>query len=198
MKSTPLRALSALSAMIVAGCAAPPASAPVAAPPGYLEEARGLAATVPANLLKVLTAELDRGGPAGAIEVCRDKAPEMARAASQRSGWNVRRASLRNRNPKGVPDAWERAALERFDAQAAAGVPGPTLETYQVISEDGKPFFRYAKALPTQPLCVQCHGPADKLTEPVKAKLQALYPNDRATGYQSGQIRGALFLKKPI
>jgi len=191
------RALSVLGVMLIAGCAAPP-PAQVAAPPGYLDEARGIAATVPVNLLTVLTAELNRSGPAGAIEVCRDKAPEMARAASQRTGWGVRRASLKNRNPDGVPDAWERAALERFDAQAAAGVAGSTLETYQVVSEDGKPYFRYAKALPTQALCVQCHGAADKLSEPVKAKLQALYPNDRATGYEPGQIRGALFLKKPI
>lgn len=197
MKYPVSRAVPALAALLLAGCAAPP-PAPVAAPPGYLEDARKLAATVPANLLTVLTAELNRTGPAGAIEVCRDKAPEMARAASERSGWNVRRASLRNRNPKGVPDTWERAALERFDAQAAAGVAAPTLETYQVVSENGRQMFRYAKALPTQSLCVQCHGPVDKLSEPVKAKLRALYPNDRATGYEPGQIRGALFLKKPI
>ncbi|HLS56069.1 MAG TPA: DUF3365 domain-containing protein [Zeimonas sp.] len=197
MKHPVARAVPALAALLLAGCAAPP-PAQVAAPPGYLEDARKLAATVPANLLTVLSAELNRSGPAGAIEVCRDKAPAMARAASERSGWDVRRASLRNRNPKGVPDAWERTALERFDAQAAAGAAAPTLETYQVVSEGGRQVFRYAKALPTQPLCVQCHGPVDKLSEPVKARLRALYPNDRATGYEPGQIRGALFLKKPI
>ncbi len=175
MKHQVTRAIPALAALLLAGCAAAP-SEPVAAPPGYLDQARNLAATVPANLLAVLTDELNRSGAAGAIEVCREKAPQMARAASERSGWNVRRASLRNRNPKGVPDAWERAALERFDAQAAAG----------------------AAPLPTQPLCVQCHGSADKLSEPVKQKLRALYPADRATGYEPGQIRGALFLKKPI
>ncbi|MCL4185443.1 MAG: DUF3365 domain-containing protein [Burkholderiaceae bacterium] len=191
------RVLPVLAVLLVAGCAAPP-PAPVAAPPGYLDEARGIAAMVPANLLQVLTAELERGGPAGAIEVCRDKAPEMARAASARTGWNVRRASLRNRNPKGVPDAWERAVLERFDAQAAAGASGATLETHQVVTEDGKPYFRYAKALPTQALCVQCHGDPATLGTAVKARLQALYPDDRATGYAPGQIRGALFLKKPI
>ncbi|MCZ7562223.1 MAG: DUF3365 domain-containing protein [Burkholderiaceae bacterium] len=191
------RAIPALAALLLAGCAAAPTE-PVAAPPGYLDQARNLAATVPANLLTVLTDELNRSGPAGAIEVCREKAPQMARAASERSGWNVRRASLRNRNPKGVPDAWERAALERFDTQAAAGAAAPTLETWQVVDEGGRQVFRYAKALPTQPLCVQCHGSVDKLSEPVKAKLQALYPADRATGYQPGQIRGALFLKKPI
>lgn len=196
MKPTVSLAMPALAALVLGGCAATPA--PVAAPPGYLEQARNLAATVPANLLGVLSAELNRTGPAGAIEVCSVKAPQMAQAASQKSGWNVRRASLRNRNPKGVPDPWERTALERFDSQVAAGVAASTLETWQVVTENGKPVFRYAKALPTQPLCVQCHGPTAMLSEPVKTKLHALYPNDRGTGFTPGQIRGALFLKKPI
>lgn len=191
------RAIPVFAALLITGCGVSP-PAPIAAPPRYLDEARNLAATVPANLLAVLTDELNRSGPAGAIEVCRDKAPKMARAASERTGWNVRRASLRNRNPKGVPDPWERAALERFDAQAASGVAGSALETWQVVTEDGRQVFRYAKALPTQEMCVQCHGSAAQLSEPAKAKLRELYPNDRATGYEPGQIRGALFLKKPI
>ena len=40
----------------------------------------------------------------------------MAKAASEQSGWTIKRVSLRNRNPKAVPDAWERAALEEFDS----------------------------------------------------------------------------------
>lgn len=193
MKPIALAAAPFLAGALLAGCASVPE--PSASDVG---EARAIAAKVPASLLAVLSDELQRGSPAGAIDACRVRAPEMARNASQQTGWNVRRASLRNRNPKGVPDAWERGVLERFDAQAAAGVAGSTLETWQVVDEGGRQVFRYAKALPTQALCVQCHGSADKLSEPVKAKLRALYPNDRATGYEPGQIRGALFLKKPI
>ncbi|MRR09746.1 DUF3365 domain-containing protein, partial [bacterium] len=32
----------------------------------------------------------------------------------------------------------------------------------------------------------------------VKAKLAELYPEDKATGYSAGQIRGAMTLKKPL
>ena len=167
-------------------------------PGADLAQAREIAGTVPASLLAVLKAELEQNGPEGAIGACRDKAPAMARAASEKTGWQVRRASLRNRSPKGVPDAWERSVLMRFDASAAAGAEPATLEVHELVNEDGKTWVRYAKALPTQTLCVQCHGATDKLSDPVKARLQTLYPDDHATGYEPGQIRGALFLRKPL
>ena len=66
---------------------------------------------VPPKLLQVLTEEIAKGGPASAIEVCNVKAPQMAKAASEQTGWMVKRVSLQNRNPKAVPDAWERACL---------------------------------------------------------------------------------------
>ena len=39
----------------------------------------------------------------------------MAKTASEQTGWAIRRVSLKNRNPKAVPDAWERETLEEFD-----------------------------------------------------------------------------------
>jgi hypothetical protein len=122
----------------------------------------------------------------------------MARAASEQTGWNVRRVSLRNRNPKAVPDPWERAVLEDFDRRAAAKESPATLEKAEITTLDGKVVQRYMRALPTLPLCTQCHGAADKLSPAVTAKLKALYPADRATGYAVGEIRGAMTLVRPV
>jgi hypothetical protein len=139
-----------------------------------------------------------RSGPEGAIEVCRDKAPQMARAASEETGWAIRRVSLNNRNPKAVPDAWERAVLEDFDRRAAAGEAPGTLEKGELVTEAGQKTYRYMKALPTAELCLGCHGAPASLSPAVRAKLAALYPQDKAVGYSAGQIRGAITLKKPL
>lgn len=163
-----------------------------------LAEARSVATSVPPKLLAVLQEEIAKGGPEGAIDVCRVKAPQMAKEASGTTGWNIRRVSLRNRNPKAVPDAWERAALEEFDRRAAAGENPATLDKGEVVVEDGVRSYRYIKALPTQPLCVACHGPADQLSPAVKAKLAQHYPNDLATGYSPGQIRGAMTIRRAL
>jgi hypothetical protein len=166
--------------------------------PAWVGEARKVAGSVPPKLLAVLTEEIGKNGPEGAILVCRDKAPQLAKAASDETGWSVRRVSLRNRNPRAVPDGWERAALEDFDRRAAAGESATTLEKAEIVTEGGKQSYRYMRALPTQSLCLNCHGSPEQLTPAVMEKLKALYPDDKAVGYRPGDIRGAMTIRKPV
>lgn len=188
-------AAAALAAMGLGmlGCTTP---APVEAP--WVAQARGVAVAVPPKLLNVLRAEIDRSGPEGAIEVCREEAPKMARAASEQSGWAVRRVSLRNRNPKAVPDAWERAALESFDRRVAAQEPQAPLERAEAVQENGQTVQRYIRALPVAELCTSCHGLPQDLKPAVSAKLKALYPDDHGVGYKVGDIRGAITLRRVV
>lgn len=170
----------------------------LAADDPMLAEARSVASAIPPKLLNVLQEEIANGGSVQAIGVCRDKAPAMAKEASEKSGWAIRRVSLKNRNPKAVPDPWEKSVLEDFDYRAAAGENPATIEKGEAVTIDGKPFYRYMKALPTQQICVQCHGPEANLPTGIKHKLKELYPDDRATGYEPGSIRGAITIKKPL
>lgn len=163
-----------------------------------LEEARGVASSIPPKLLTVLEEEIKKGGPEGAIGVCREKAPAMAKAASEKTGWAIRRVSLKNRNPKAVPDAWEEAVLKDFDKRTAAGEKPTGLEKGEVVTVDGKKMYRYMKALPTQDLCLQCHGTPDRISPATQAKLKELYPNDKGVGYGPAEIRGAITIKKPL
>lgn len=163
-----------------------------------LEEARKVASSIPPKLLEVLDEELRKGGPENAIGVCREKAPQMAKAASEKTGWAIRRVSLKNRNPKAVPDAWEKGVLEEFDRRAAAGDKPTGLEKGELLTVDGQQVYRYMKALPTQDLCLQCHGTADRISPAVQAKLLEHYPNDKAVGYSAAEIRGAITIRKPL
>lgn len=192
--------LACACASLVAGCSSSStgSAAQTAPEPGWVEGARDVAMSVPPKLVSKLTATIDKSGPAQAVEVCKEDAPKMARAASEQSGWTVRRVSLKNRNPKAVPDAWERETLEQFDRQRAAGADPADLERWTLVTENGQTVRRYMKALPTGTLCLQCHGPADKLGQGVAERLATLYPQDKATGYALGQIRGAMTLSQPV
>lgn len=163
-----------------------------------LEEARTVATSVPPRLLQVLQREIERGGPVGAITACRDFAPQIARTASAESGWAIRRVSLKNRNPRAVPDDWERSVLEQFEQRAAAGETPASLERGEIVGKGETAEYRYMKALPTQPLCLSCHGSTGDISPAVRARLAELYPDDRATGYRVGDIRGAITLRKPL
>jgi hypothetical protein len=185
-----------IAGLVAQAFAAQPVLAQVADLP-WVGDARAVAMSVPPKLLSVLQEEIARSGPEGAIATCRDQAPALARAASEQSGWNVRRVSLRNRNPKAVPDAWERATLEDFDRRAAANEPAGKLERADVVQEDGRAVQRYMRALPTIELCTTCHGTPDRLSAAVSARLKEFYPDDRAVGYRVGDIRGAITLRRP-
>jgi hypothetical protein len=160
------------------------------------QQMREVAAKMPVKLLDVLKDEVAKGGPAAAISVCREKAPAMAKSISESTGMQIRRVSLKNRNAKAVPDEWERSVLEDFDRRAQAGENPATLEAVATVTENGKPVRRYMKALPTQELCLMCHG--ENIGADVATKLKDLYPEDKAVGYQAKQVRGAITIKKPF
>jgi hypothetical protein len=184
-----------LLTITLAGCASTPSPMTVA---GLNDDARKTAGGLIQTLGGELKAAMTAGGPAQAIGVCKERAPKIAAEAAARTGMQIKRVSLKNRNPKGVPDAWETEALAGLEQRLAAGEKPETLDTHGVVrTPDGK-VFRYAKALVTQPVCVNCHGAAESLSPEVKAKLAAEYPDDKAVGYAPGMIRGVLSIKKAL
>jgi hypothetical protein len=72
------------------------------------------------------------------------------------------------------------------------------MEFAEVVTEPQGKYLRYMKAIPTQDVCLKCHGAPDTIAQPVKDILGAEYPKDKATGYTLGQIRGAVSIKKPM
>lgn len=143
-----------------------------------------------------LKGAIERDGPAGAIGVCHEAAPRIAAELGARSGWTIRRTSLKGRNPAAAPSAYERTALEDFQARLSGGAEIPTLVRAETVTEDGGKVFRLTKAIPTGELCLNCHGGA--LKPEVEAKLDALYPGDAATGHTIGDLRGAFSLAKRL
>lgn len=157
-------------------------------------EAAGAAAEYGKTLLGAVKAALETTGPVGAIGFCKEKAPEIAAEQSQRSGWRIRRTSLKPRNPVAAPDAFERATLEDFAARIAAGAPVAGLVRTATVETDAGRVFRFVKAIPTGEPCLLCHG--SNLKPDVVAALQRLYPDDRATGFEAGDMRGAFTLAR--
>jgi Protein of unknown function (DUF3365) len=183
----------ALPVFILAGCASGPSAEQQAVMVGDARKAAG-------SLIQQLGGELKQAmsteGPEGAISVCKVKAPQIAAAVSRQSGFDVKRVSPKNRNPNGAPDAWEAQAQTTLEKRLAAGEEPETLDTWQIVDTPSGKQFRYAKAIPVQPVCLVCHG--EVIPDGVKARLAADYPNDKATGYQVGMLRGIISVQRPL
>jgi len=146
-----------------------------------------------------LKRELASGDPAGAIRVCSEVAPGIANRISLANGWRVTRVGTRVRNAMlGTPDAWEQRVLAQFAKRAGAGEDYAKMDHSEIVEEPAGRYFRYMKAIGTQPLCLTCHGDEATIPPKVAETLAELYPHDRATGYAPGELRGAVSIKQPL
>lgn len=160
--------------------------------PDRAEQGRAIAAQFGAELRAELQAAMTEGGPLAAIRVCNEDAPRIARAAAEQSGAEVGRTSNRVRNPANGPDEHEKGVLVEFAEEIAAGANEQVPERLDVLA-DGR--VRFMSAIVTQPPCLACHG--EQLAPPVAAAIDALYPEDQATGYRVGELRGAFTITWP-
>ena len=163
------------------------------------DESRAIAILIVNQVRDELVREMERTSPMRAITVCKYSVPEITSNISRQKGMRVTRVALRPRNPSlGEPDVWEQRVLLDFEKRVAKGEKADVLEYHEIVSEPSGQFFRYMKSIAVSQPCLLCHGPAEQLSEGVRAQLRQEYPNDRAVEYRLGQVRGAVSVKKPL
>ena len=164
----------------------------------HVQESRALTKKLFVKLKHALVTGMKAGGPSTAITACNVQAQPITKAASKRrTGLNIRRTSLRLRNPKNAPDAWEIRVLEQFEARFSAGEDPSQVEYHEVVEQpgDGR-LFRYMKAIPASKPCMVCHG--ELVAPDVLKTIRDLYPYEQATGFKPGDLRGAFSVTREL
>ena len=147
------------------------------------------------TLVGRLTAALEDGGAAHAVEFCEQEALPLTRMveAGLEGGLSLKRTSFRYRNPMNAPDSAEELALRFFeDAMLDTGAR-PT-HFLQRISEKE---IRFYQPLYLGEVCLQCHGNPEDMDPAVLEKLEEVYPTDLAKGYEAGDFRGVVRVSVP-
>ncbi len=160
-----------------------------------IQEAQAAISAFAAALKAELTSAMQQGGPLKAIEVCHTNARTVSENVSAEKGLQLSRVSLRNRNPQNAPENWQIPILESFEQRRVAGENPNALDWSEIVEVNGISRFRYVKAIPTGGMCLQCHG--TRISPEVSTALQSLYPEDKATGFSEGDIRGAFVVTQP-
>ena len=120
-----------------------------------------------------------------AIKVCKEMAPGLTGTYNNHST-TIGRTGIRVRNAANAPDALEKPQLEYFQKLFEEGKP---LKPKLVADEKG--MVHYFKPILLQPLCLNCHGNEELDISPaVLAMLKKEYPEDKATGFAAGDLRG--------
>ncbi len=163
-----------------------------------LRAAQELALRIIEETRELMQVEVRARGPAGALQQCSQIALGLARQ-HEKEGWRVRRVSVKYRNSADAPDAYEARVLDEFAALKAKGELQVDTEHAEVVTEQGRQYLRYMKPIVMgSPVCLSCHGGPEEIHPDVKAELQRLYPDDKATGYRVADLRGAVSVKIPL
>lgn len=137
------------------------------------------------DLKLALTTGMQKG-PLNAISVCKDEAPAIAASLSSEE-IQMGRTSHRLRNPDNSAPEWVDAALQSYLDEDYDRTPR------LVPLQNGR--VGYVEAIETQPLCLACHG--NVLAPEVAAHIEGTYPNDEATGFGVGDLRGVFWVEYP-
>lgn len=130
------------------------------------------------GLMGALTAATAGGDFAAGVNACSTQAPAIAEQLQVASGGfevRVGRTSERLRNPANAAPDWVAAAMATPEP-AGAWSNGSRVGALTPI--------------PTGALCVNCHGATEQLAPGVADVVARLYPDDRATGFAEGDLRG--------
>jgi hypothetical protein len=188
--------LAALAACSSTPPPAPAATAP-AAVPAPRERAQAAAKEFSTTLKAALSAQMAQGGTVAAIGFCHEEAPKIAAHVGATHGVRLGRVAVdgRTRNPANAASAWQAEGLAAFKAQVAAGTPPAELVR---VAEAGLPdgvAVRMMRGIAVEPVCLACHGKA--LSPETATALRRHYPDDAATGFDAGDLRGALWVEVP-
>ena len=159
----------------------------------HLALAETNANTKGAELLKPfkqqLQTALQDGMKKGVIETisaCQIEAPKIAYELSKQ-GIKVGRTSHKLRNPNNTAPAWVTPVLADYLANSESAFPRSIAIDAQTSG--------YVEPIKIKPLCLSCHG--EQLADSVASKIAALYPEDRATGFRVGDLRGVFWIEFP-
>ena len=191
MKSQRVLAFAVLciAGLTLPACAKSEPQAEVTVPPvdpAFVEGARAASNRLRMELQQELGAAMQEGGAVAAIQVCHTRAAQIAADVSASTDLDVQRVSTRSRNSLNHADAVEEAVIAQFERRPAF------VDTSFV--HNGQPVYMRAIRIESA-TCLACHGPTDAFAPELQIELAVHYPDDQATGFAAGDVRGAFVVK---
>jgi hypothetical protein len=136
-------------------------------------------------------------GVLSAARFCANKSLKEIKKLSGELGKDIsiKRISLFNRNPDSYPKESEIGILKAFTLIERADAYLPK-QIVQLVTEDT--YKVYSASTMSSRTCKKCHGPKEKVNPEVQKLFEDKYPEDKAYGFKSGQVRGAVIITVKI
>lgn len=139
--------------------------------------------------LQTRLVELLPKGPAGALDVCRREAYAIAADISLQQGFSMGRTSHKLRNPQNAPKPWAAAIVAANAGKKAADVKAWAVDLGDQVG--------VLQPIPMGEACALCHATPSWMPKEVADAIKQGYPNDQATGFKPGDLRGWIWVEVP-
>lgn len=151
----------------------------------YTEKGMEYAMATQAILGKNLLNAIQQKGTEGAISFCKEAATSLTDSMAIVKNTIINRVSDKPRNLSNAAKLEETGYITAFKVQLAnKSIVRPITKKV-----NDQVYFYYP--ITTNTMCLQCHGVPEKDIQPSVLKvLSQLYPEDRATGYDTNEVRG--------
>ena len=135
------------------------------------------------NLMKAV----QEGGVIHALDFCNLNAYPLVDSLEKKYHANIRRATVKTRNPEDAPDEVENEIIQQYDELLARGESANPM-----IKELDNDIWLYTKPIILDnALCLNCHGtPGNEIGNENYEHIKKLYPDDKAINYTVGELRG--------
>lgn len=151
----------------------------------YLKKGMNMALATKALLGKNLLEAIQTKGPEQALAFCNEKAIPLTDSMATDLNATIRRASDKARNPANAANEKE----QHYIQQAKKDIAQTGNASPMVFESNGKMVGYYP--IMADAVCLQCHGKQQTDIAPkTLAAIKRLYPEDKATGYATDELRG--------
>lgn len=151
-----------------------------------LEQGKQIAATSFKALSAQLKTAIKKDGLQSAVKYCQTNALKITDSLSNNYNVNIKRTSEKFRNSENKPNSNELSVLLKYQNDKNNGY---IMEPFVEKVNDAE--FNFYSPIIINDLCLKCHGiVGETLLKEDRLYIKEFYPQDLATGYQKGDLRG--------
>lgn len=150
----------------------------------YLARGGEITGAVFKSMSGKLKSAMEASGVSGAVEYCNLAASPLVDSLATAYQVTIRRTSHRLRNPANAPSAMEQSIIDQYLQLGPQQLPAPQIEVESDKVHYYAPIFLMDN-------CLKCHGDVTRdIATTDYEVIKRLYPDDLATGFKSGELRG--------
>jgi len=152
----------------------------------YTKKGNEIAQATFKALSEKLTEQMKLGGPAQALPFCNVEALPLTQQLSDQYDVTIKRTSDKWRNPTNKPSEKELEIINNYHKLISE-----KKEITPIVEVDNNNNKHYYAPILLKANCLACHGKVEEfILVKTDSIIKSLYPDDKAVGYNEGDLRG--------